>query len=116
MGAVASLFPAYSQADWRKAAQAALKDAALESLVSETADGVRIEPVYPPADGPRAIRPGGPWRVIARVDHPDAAEANAQALEDLEALRRHERRMIRVQPTVVYGLRGGWEIPAVVSP
>ena len=83
MGAVANLFPAYTEADWRKAAEAALKGASLETLVSKTADGVRIEPVYPPAEGPRAIRPGGPWRVIARLDHPDADEANAQALDDL---------------------------------
>ena len=83
MGEAASLFPAYTEADWRKAAEAALKGASLETLVSETADGVRIEPVYPPAEGPRAIRPGGPWRVIARLDHPDADEANAQALDDL---------------------------------
>jgi methylmalonyl-CoA mutase len=83
LGAVASLFPAYSEADWRKAAEAALKGAKLETLSSETADGVRIEPLYPLAEGPRAIRPGGPWRVIARVDHPDPDEANAQALDDL---------------------------------
>ncbi|HSU99048.1 MAG TPA: methylmalonyl-CoA mutase family protein [Roseiarcus sp.] len=83
MGAVANLFPAYTEADWGKAAEAALKGASLETLVSKTADGVRIEPVYPPAEGPRAIRPGGPWRVIARLDHPDAGEANAQALDDL---------------------------------
>jgi methylmalonyl-CoA mutase len=83
LSAAASLFHGYSEADWRKAAEAALKGATLESLVSETADGVRIEPVYPPADGPRAIRPGGPWRVVARLDHPDAGEANAQALDDL---------------------------------
>jgi methylmalonyl-CoA mutase len=83
LGAVANLFPATTEADWRKAAEAALKGASLETLVSETADGVRIEPVYPPAEGPRAIRPGGPWRIIARVDHPSADEANAQALDDL---------------------------------
>ncbi len=83
MGAVANLFPAYSEADWRRAAEAALKGASLDALVSQTADGVRIEPVYPPAEGPRAIRPGGPWRVIARLDHPNANEANAQALDDL---------------------------------
>ena len=83
MGAVANLFPATTEADWRKAAEAALKGASLETLVSETADGVRIEPVYPPAEGPRATRPGGPWRIIARLDHPNADEANAQALDDL---------------------------------
>ena len=83
MGAAANLFPAYTQADWRKAAEAALNGAGLETLMSETADGVRIEAVYPPAEGPRAVRPGGPWRVIARLDHAHADEANAQALDDL---------------------------------
>jgi methylmalonyl-CoA mutase len=51
--------------------------------MSPTADGDRIEPVYPPAAGPRAIRHGGSWRIIARLDHPSPAEANAQALDDL---------------------------------
>ena len=83
MGAVASLFPAYTEADWRRAAEAALRGASLETLVSETADGVRIEPIYRPAEGPRALRSEGPWRVIARLDHPDAGEANAQARDDL---------------------------------
>ena len=83
MGAVANLFPGHTEADWRKAAEAVLKGASLETLVSETADGIRIEPVYPPAEGPRAIRPGGPWRIIARLDHPYADEANTQALDDL---------------------------------
>ncbi|MBV9910547.1 MAG: methylmalonyl-CoA mutase, partial [Hyphomicrobiales bacterium] len=83
MGAAASLFPNQTQADWRRAAEAALKGASLETLASKTADGLRVEPVYPPAEGPRAIRPGGPWRIIGRVDHPDAGEANAQALDDL---------------------------------
>jgi methylmalonyl-CoA mutase len=83
LGAVETLFPATTETDWRKAAEAALKGASLETLVSETADGVRIEPVYPPAEGPRAIRPGGPWRIIARLDHAHADEANAQALDDL---------------------------------
>ncbi|MGB7977463.1 MAG: methylmalonyl-CoA mutase family protein [Roseiarcus sp.] len=83
MGAVVNLFPAYTEADWRKAAEAAISGASLETLVSDTPDGVRIEPVYPPAQGLRAIRPGGPWRIIARLDHPSAEEANTQALDDL---------------------------------
>ena len=83
MGAGASLFPAWTQADWLAAAQAALRGASLETLVSRTADGIRVEPVYPPAEGPRALGPDGPWRVIARLDHPYPDEANAQALDDL---------------------------------
>ena len=81
--AAASLFPGHTQADWRKAAETALKGVSLETLTWKTPDGLRVEPVYPPAEGPRAHRPGGPWRIIARLDHPDAGEANAQALDDL---------------------------------
>jgi methylmalonyl-CoA mutase len=83
LGAAANLFPAFTEADWRRAAQAALHGASLETLVSKTADGVRIEPVYRPAEGSRALGPDGPWRVIARLDHPSPDEANAQALDDL---------------------------------
>ena len=82
MGADAGAFPAWSEADWRKAAEAALKGANLDTLASSTADGVRIEPLYPPGEGPRPLQADGPWRVIARLDHPDAGEANAQALDD----------------------------------
>ncbi|HVP98395.1 MAG TPA: methylmalonyl-CoA mutase family protein [Roseiarcus sp.] len=83
MGAKGKVFPAYGEADWRKAAEAALKGRSLNVLASTTADGLRVEPLYAPATGPRAVGPNGPWRIIARVDHPDPAEANAQALEDL---------------------------------
>jgi methylmalonyl-CoA mutase len=80
---MARIFPVYTEADWRRAAEAALKGASLETLVSETADGVQLEPVYRPTEGPRAVRREGSWRVIARLDHPDADEANAQAVDDL---------------------------------
>ncbi len=83
MGPDAAVFPTFSEADWRKAAEAALKGKSLESLASMTADGIRIAPLYAPADGPRALGPDGPWRIMARLDHPDAREANAQALDDL---------------------------------
>jgi len=83
LGAASSLFPAATEADWRRAAEAALHGASLETLASQTADGIRIEPVYRPAEGPRALGRDGPWRVVARLDHPDPGEANAQALDDL---------------------------------
>jgi methylmalonyl-CoA mutase len=83
LGAAASLFPAYTEADWRRAAETTLNGAKLDTLISQTADGIPVEPVYRPAEGPRALRAEGPWRVIARLDHPDADEANAQALDDL---------------------------------
>jgi methylmalonyl-CoA mutase len=83
LGAVESVFPAYSEGDWRKAVVAALSGASFDRLVTKTIDGVLIEPLYRPAEGPRALRRDGPWRVVARLDHPDAGEANAQALDDL---------------------------------
>ena len=83
MGAEPAVFPAWSEADWRKTAEAALKGKSLESLASTTVDGIRIEPLYPPAEGPRPLGRSGPWRVMCRLDHPDASEANAQALDDL---------------------------------
>jgi methylmalonyl-CoA mutase len=83
LGADAAVFPAWSEADWRKAAEAALKGKGLDSLASRTADGIRIEPLYAPAGGPRPLGPSAPWRVMARLDHPDARQANDQALEDL---------------------------------
>ncbi len=83
MGAAAAVFPAWGETDWRKAAEATLKGRSLENLASATAEGIRIEPLYAPADGPRPSGPAGPWRVTARLDHPDPSEANAQALDDL---------------------------------
>jgi len=73
--------------DWRKLVDGALKGAPFEKLVGRTYDGLKIEPIYPRAQGgaPVAGRPGAaPWQIMQRIDHPDAAQANAQALHDLE--------------------------------
>ncbi len=84
MGDLASAFPAFSEADWRKAAEAALKGASLETLNARTSDGLPLAPIYVGAEGPRALRDaGGAWRALARLDHPDAGAANEAALEDL---------------------------------
>ena len=83
MGEAPLSFPAWTEADWRKAAEAALKGRSLDTLASTTADGIRVEPLYRAADATGILGRGGPWRAIARLDHPDASEANAQALEDL---------------------------------
>jgi methylmalonyl-CoA mutase len=57
----------------------------IEKLVSQTADGIRVEPLYQQTHGARADRGEyGPWQILQRVDHPDAVKANAQALDDLE--------------------------------
>lgn len=67
--------------------EAVLKGASFEErLVTSTADGIRLEPLYGQTAGPRAARPmQAPWTIFQRVDHPDAAKANAQALDDLES-------------------------------
>jgi methylmalonyl-CoA mutase len=73
--------------DWRKLVAGVLKGAPFEKLVGKTYDGLKIEPIYQRAHGAAAI-PGraaaAPWQIMQRIDHPDAAEANAQALHDLE--------------------------------
>ncbi len=77
-------FEAFGEADWRKAAEAALKGGAFDRLVSRTSDAIALQPLYPRRDGPRAARGEvGAWRALARLDHPDAAAANEQALDDL---------------------------------
>ncbi len=73
--------------EWRKLAEAVLKGAAFERLTSKTYDGLAIEPLYARAANAHAIigrAPGKAWTVLQRVDHPDPAAANAQALDDLE--------------------------------
>jgi methylmalonyl-CoA mutase len=85
---LASEFPPTSEADWRKLVDAALKGAAFEKrLVSQTYDGLRIDPLYARAAGATPVAgraPGAAWTVMQRVDHPDPKAANAQALQDLE--------------------------------
>lgn len=83
MGASEAVFPAYDESAWRRAAEAALKGASFDRLVSHSADGFPIKPIYASGDGPRPLSREGDWAVVARVDHPDAGEANARAAEDL---------------------------------
>lgn len=84
--ALSQTFPGASEDQWRKAVEAALKGGAFDKLVSRTADGIAIQPLYDPAraDAVTARAVPGAWTVMQAVDHPDAAEAGAQALDDLE--------------------------------
>jgi methylmalonyl-CoA mutase len=73
--------------DWRKLVDGVLKGAPFEKLVGKTNDDLKIDPIYQRARGtvPIAGRaPAAPWQLMQRIDHPDAAMANAQALHDLE--------------------------------
>ena len=85
---LAGEFPPSTDAEWRKLVEATLKGASFDKrLVSQTYDGLRIEPLYSRAAGVVPVagrKPGAAWTVMQRIDHPDPAMANKQALEDLE--------------------------------
>src|ERR1700710_2393978 len=84
---LATEFPSATAAEWRSLVDAALKGASFEKrLVTRTYDDIRVEPLYPRAVGAPPIAgrtPGAAWTLMQRVDHPDPAEANKQALDDL---------------------------------
>jgi methylmalonyl-CoA mutase len=85
---LAAEFPPATREQWRKLVEDVLKGAPFESrLVAKTYDALAIEPLYerkaqaqPIAGRPPAV----PWSLMQRVDHPDPAAANAEALHDLE--------------------------------
>lgn len=81
-------FDGRDEAAWRTAIERVLKGGDFaKRLVSKTADGIALQPLYMQAPGKAPVssaRAGQPWRLAQRVDHPDAATANTLALEDLE--------------------------------
>jgi methylmalonyl-CoA mutase len=84
---LAADFAQATQDDWRKLVDGVLKGAPFERLVSKTYDDLEIAPIYARAKGavPIAGRAAAmPWQIMQRIDHPDPAQANAQALHDLE--------------------------------
>jgi methylmalonyl-CoA mutase len=84
---LAANFPPATYDDWRKLVDGVLKGAPFEKLVGKTSDGLRIDPIYrrAPDSAPIAGRAAAaPWQIMQRIDHPDAAKANVQALHDLE--------------------------------
>jgi methylmalonyl-CoA mutase len=84
---LAADFAPASYDDWRRLVDGVLKGAPFEKLAGKTSDGLRIEPIYRRAAGRAPIAgraAAAPWQVMQRIDHPDAAAANTQALHDLE--------------------------------
>jgi methylmalonyl-CoA mutase len=78
-------FPQATLDMWQARVAAILKGESADKLASQTADGLRVEPLYQRIEGARADRAEhAPWTVMQRVDHPDGVKANAQALDDLE--------------------------------
>jgi methylmalonyl-CoA mutase len=85
---LAAEFPPVDATQWRALVEAALKGSSFDKrLVSQSYDGFRIEPLYPRARDANPVAgraAGAAWTVMQRIDHPDPAAANRQALEDLE--------------------------------
>ena len=84
---LAGEFPPATRDTWLKLVDGVLKGAPFERLISKTADGLTIQPLYPRAAGAAVVAgraPAAAWQVMQRVDHPDPVEANKQALADLE--------------------------------
>ncbi|MEZ5788651.1 MAG: methylmalonyl-CoA mutase subunit beta [Xanthobacteraceae bacterium] len=85
---LAADFPPARREEWLKLVDGVLKGAPFEKrLLTRTYDGLSIQPLY---DAKRDSRPlpsrpaGAGWQILQRVDHPDPAAANAEALHDLE--------------------------------
>jgi methylmalonyl-CoA mutase len=76
-------FPWASEAQWRAAAEAALKGKSLETLYSRTDDGLVISPLEPGRPDALPIVSKAGWIHSARVDHPHASASAAQAIDDL---------------------------------
>jgi methylmalonyl-CoA mutase len=85
--AFAEFAPA-TREQWLALVAGVLKGAPFEKrLVSNTYDGIALAPLYERDASARPVfgrKAGAPWRIVQRIEHPDAASANAQALEDLE--------------------------------
>ncbi len=107
---LASGFDEPSLAQWRALAEKTLKGAPFERLVTTTADGFQVQPLYTAADanpvaearrGPAAdaLRP---WDLRTVVDHPDPVRANAQAVGDLE--NGAASLLVRIDPTGADGV------------
>jgi methylmalonyl-CoA mutase len=80
-------FPAATRDEWQRLVNTVLKGASFQRLESKTYDRLTIEPLYDCAAAAHPVSgrvPGAAWTLMQRVDHPDPAVANAQALEDLQ--------------------------------
>jgi methylmalonyl-CoA mutase len=87
---------------WRGIVEKALKGRAFDdALVSRSADGLLIEPLYPaaPEEPAPPLSRHRPWRLAQRIDHPDPREASRLALEDLEGGAREMVLVLSGSPT-----------------
>ncbi|MGI9370994.1 MAG: methylmalonyl-CoA mutase family protein [Hyphomicrobiales bacterium] len=82
---LASEFDEASRENWRMLVDALLKGADFEKkLVWKSHDDLAIQPLYDePVSAPIPASSTAGWKSLQRVDMPNVAAANAQALEDL---------------------------------
>ena len=84
---LAADFPQASRDDWQRLVDGVLKGAPFEKLVGKSYDGLKIEPIYTRSKAAEPVigrAAAAPWNIMQRIDHPDAAKANAIALDELE--------------------------------
>src|SRR5580704_6174162 len=83
---LAADFPPARREQWLELVGRLLKGAPFDrKLVGRTYDGLTIQPLYERAAAepvPVGRMPGAGWQLLQRVDHPQPAAANAEALHD----------------------------------
>jgi methylmalonyl-CoA mutase len=79
-------FPPATREQWLDLVARLLKGAPFDrKLVARTYDGLTIQPLYEratPGGAPVGRMPGADWQILQRIDHPEAATANAEARHD----------------------------------
>ena len=85
---LAEAFPPPDRNAWIALVEKTLKGAGAETLVTRTADGIEVQPLYQPdSEAPlpswRAAMGDAAWDVRTVTWHPDPARANADILADL---------------------------------
>lgn len=104
-------FPAPDRAAWLALVEKTLKGGSPDDLISRTADGIAIRPLYLPEDAVetvRDLRPRDaerPWDLRMATAHPDPARANAEVLKDLEGGAASV--LVRIDPTGERGVAVG---------
>ncbi len=83
------------EADWRALVERGLKGAPWSRLVGETADGIKLEPLYREPDAPTSadeagmpgaapfVRGNAGWTIRQAFEHPDPEQTNREILADL---------------------------------
>ena len=83
---LAADFPPARREQWLELVGRLLKGAPFDrKLVARTYDGLTIQPLYERAaarPAPAARMAGAGWQILQRIDHPEPAAANAEALHD----------------------------------